>query len=64
MVVTLNNKVLTEGKDYSVDYANNIYKGRAVVIVTGLGDNSKEETKYYGSKDKYFTITKGAIACF
>lgn len=64
LVVTLNNKVLTEGKDYSVDYANNIYKGRATVIVTGLGDNSKEETRYYGSKDKYFTITKGTFACF
>lgn len=64
LVVTLNGKVLTEGKDYTVDYANNIYKGKASVIVTGLGDDSKEETKYYGSKAKTFTITKGTLASF
>ncbi len=61
LVVTLNGTVLTEGKDYTVSYANNIYKGKASVIVTGLGDSSTEKIKYYGSKAKTFTITKGTL---
>ncbi|MCR5250768.1 MAG: Ig-like domain-containing protein [Lachnospiraceae bacterium] len=64
LVVTLDGTVLTEGKDYTVSYANNIYKGKAYVIVNGLGDNSTEKTKYYGSKTKNFTITTGTLNWF
>ena len=46
------------------DAANNINKGKATVIVTGLGETSTEKTKYYGSKTKSFTIKKGDIAWY
>lgn len=62
--VVLNGVTLKEGVDYKVEYANNINKGKATVIVTGLGETSTEKTKYYGSKRLAFTIKKGDIAWY
>ena len=42
-------KVLTEGKDYTVTYADNVEKGIASVTVKGIGN-------YTGTIVKYFTI--------
>ena len=47
---------LTEGKDYSVSYKNNVNVGEATVTIKGL-------TKYYtGTVTKTFTITKKDIS--
>ena len=60
--VTLNGVPLKEGVDYKIEYANNVNKGAAVAIVTGLGETSTEKTKYYGSKTLKFTIKKGTLS--
>lgn len=48
--VKLNGKTLAEGTDYTVSYANNLYKGTATVTITGKGN-------YVGSKKVNFNIT-------
>ena len=42
--------VLVEGRDYEVEYSNNVEPGTATVTVKGIGN-------YTGSVDKTFTIT-------
>ena len=49
--VTCNGKLLKQGTDYTVKYANNRDKGRATVTVTGNG-------AYYGEKTASFQIYK------
>ena len=44
--------ILTEGKDYSVKFMNNIRQGSADVIVTG-------QKNYIGTKETAFNITSG-----
>ena len=53
--VTLDGKVLQEGKDYTISYRNNLNVGVTTVIATGMGD-------YTGYTSKNFTITKRAMA--
>ncbi|MGI6006457.1 MAG: hypothetical protein ACOX8E_03070 [Ruminococcus sp.] len=53
VVVTIGNKTLEEGKDYTVAYTDNVYGGEATVTVTGMGE-------YSGSISKNFNITKAA----
>ncbi|MCR4748882.1 MAG: Ig-like domain-containing protein [Lachnospiraceae bacterium] len=53
--VTLGNKVLVEGKDFYVDYSNNVRAGTAKVVLNGYGDT------YYGSKSFMFKIVKGRM---
>lgn len=48
-------KDLVKGKDYKVEYKNNVNVGTATVIVTGIGN-------YTGSKTAGFTITVADIA--
>ena len=60
--VVLNGVTLKEGVDYKIKYVNNINKGTAIAIVTGLGETSTEKTKYYGSKSLKFTIKKGTLS--
>ena len=62
--VVLNGVTLKEGVDYKIEYVNNINKGTAIAIVTGLGETSTEKTKYYGSKSMKFTIKKGTISWY
>ena len=52
-VVKIGSAVLTEGKDYTVTYENNIKVGTAVVTITGTGN-------YAGSVSQSFKIT-GAV---
>jgi hypothetical protein len=53
LTVKLDNKVLKEGTDYSVEYKNNTKAGKASVIISGEGS-------YTGSVTKQFTIKKAA----
>ncbi|MCR5671074.1 MAG: hypothetical protein K6G10_08720 [Butyrivibrio sp.] len=47
---------LTEGVDYQLKYANNINKGKATLIVEGLG-TVNEGRKFVGNKKTTFKIT-------
>ena len=49
--ITYKNKNLTEGKDYTVTYTDNVAAGTAWVRITALGD-------YYGTVEKSFAIQK------
>lgn len=50
--------VLTNGKDYSVSYSNNVNAGTAIVTVTGMGEYSqKENVKFTISRAKTATVT-------
>ena len=60
--VVLSGVTLKEDVDYKIEYVNNINKGTAIAIVTGLGETSTEKTKYYGSKSLKFTIKKGTLS--
>ncbi len=51
ITVTYNGQTLTLGKDYVVNYANNINTGNATVTVTGIGN-------YTGTKQINFQIVK------
>jgi len=51
VIVTIGGKTLTEGKDYTLTFANNVNAGTATVTVTGAGD-------YTGEATKVFTIVK------
>ena len=46
---------LVEGRDFTVEYKNNIYPGKATVIITGRG-------KYTGTIKKTFTIKNPVVA--
>lgn len=54
VTVMKDEQTLTEGTDYTVEYANNKNVGTATVVVTGLGD-------YEGSQVKTFVITPKAL---
>ena len=56
--VTLNGTEVGSGK-YTVNYSNNLNKGKAVMII-----NAKSGSGYYGSKAQTFTIGKGVIPWF
>ena len=47
--VVLNGKTLTDGTDYTVNYYNNYYTGKADITITGIG-------KYSGMTETYFSI--------
>ncbi|MBR3754999.1 MAG: hypothetical protein IKK49_07905, partial [Clostridia bacterium] len=51
VIVTVGGKTLTEGKDYTLTFANNVNAGTATVTVKGTGD-------YTGEATKEFTIVK------
>lgn len=53
VVVTIGNKTLEEGKDYTVSYTDNVKGGEATAIVTGIGE-------YSGTIEKNFNITRAA----
>ncbi|MCH5248911.1 MAG: BspA family leucine-rich repeat surface protein [Lachnospiraceae bacterium] len=46
---------LTEGEHYTVEFINNVNKGKATVVITGKDD----QTKYVGSKSASFSIAVG-----
>ena len=48
-------KQLTKDTDYSVEYENNINKGKAKIIITGIGNG------YGGTKTVYFDITEARV---
>ena len=52
--VKLANQILTEGKDYTVSFSNNIEPGKAAAVFTAVDGSG-----YYGSKSVTFTIAKG-----
>ncbi|MBQ6845322.1 MAG: leucine-rich repeat protein [Agathobacter sp.] len=54
VMVTFNGTRLTEGKDYTVNFANNISAGTATATVTGIGD-------YTGTVTRTFTINKAHL---
>lgn len=45
-------KLLTEGKDYSVRYSNNINVGKAVISVEGKGDFTGKDKVYFNINSK------------
>ena len=55
VIVTIGGKTLTEGKDYTLTFANNVNAGTATVTVKGTGD-------YTGEATKAFTIAKADSA--
>lgn len=55
VAVKVSGKTLTEGKDYTLEFANNVNAGTATVIVTGAGD-------YEGTTTTEFTILKADSA--
>ncbi len=57
VTVTVEGKKLTEGKDYSLSYVNNIEPGTATAIVRGKGTAS-ENLGYSGEVKMTFTIVK------
>ena len=52
---------LKEGVDYKVEYFANVNKGKASLVITGLGDSGSGTTRYYGSKKVSFKIGKGVF---
>ena len=50
VTVTIGGKTLTEGKDYTVAFANNINAGKATVTVTSAGDYEGEIVKTFEIK--------------
>ncbi|MBE6742464.1 MAG: hypothetical protein E7570_09225, partial [Ruminococcaceae bacterium] len=52
--VSYNGVALTEGKDYTISYSNNISAGTATVSITGIG-------YYTGAKTEHFTIKAGSL---
>ena len=57
ITVTVEGKTLTEGKDYSVAYANNVQPGTATVTVRGIATAS-QTLGYTGEVTIEFTITE------
>lgn len=57
VTVTVDGKVLTEGKDYSVTYINNLAPGTGTVTVRGIATAS-ETLGYFGKVSIDFTILK------
>ncbi|MBR4990722.1 MAG: hypothetical protein IKY96_06120 [Oscillospiraceae bacterium] len=55
--VTVDGKVLEEGKDYTVTYINNLAPGIGTLTVRGIGTAS-ETLGYYGKVSMDFTIVK------
>lgn len=55
-VTNTGGEVLTEGVDYSVTYSNNIKKGTAKAVITGIGNG------YGGSKTVTFKITAASLS--
>lgn len=53
--ITYNGIALTQGKDYTLSYENNVYAGTATVIITGIGN-------YTGTRRVNFTILKAKIS--
>ena len=53
VIVTVGGKTLTEGKDYTLTFANNVNVGTATVTVTAVADSI-----YSGEGTAYFTIEK------
>lgn len=52
VTVTMGNKTLTQGVDYSVSYRNNVRVGTATVVVTGKGIYSGEKTVTFRIQEK------------
>ncbi|MCI8483268.1 MAG: hypothetical protein HFH41_02880 [Lachnospiraceae bacterium] len=50
-VISFGGNKLTEGKDYTLEYKNNIERGTATIVITGLG-------QYTGTKTITFTIAR------
>ena len=59
VTVTVDGKPLTEGKDYTVTYFNNLAPGTGTLTVKGIGTAS-ETIGYYGKVSMDFTIVKAA----
>lgn len=52
---------LKQNVDFTVSYVNNVHKGKATVILTGMGDQGTGKVEYYGSKVTTFKIVKGTL---
>ena len=65
VTVTVNGKVLTEGKDYSVTYSDNVNAGTGMVKVAGIGDYTGEKVVEFAINPKKITtmsLAKSAYA--
>ena len=60
VIVTVGSKALTEGKDYTLTFANNVNAGTATVTLTGAGDYNGEVTKEFTINKKPVTATATA----
>ena len=52
---------LKQGEDFTVSYVNNVNKGKATMILTGLGEEGTGSTQYFGSKTTTFKIVKAKL---
>ena len=52
--VEYNDQIMTIGKDYTITYKNNIYPGKATIVITGIGD-------YCGTINIGFIITPSKV---
>ena len=59
VTVTVNGTLLTEGKDYTVTYINNLAPGTGTLTVRGIATAS-ETLGYFGKVSMDFTIVKAA----
>ena len=59
VTVTVDGRLLAEGKDYTVTYFNNLAPGTGTLTVKGIGTAS-ETVGYYGKVSMDFTIVKAA----
>ena len=53
---------LKKGVDYRLDYVNNRSKGKATVIVTGVGIANADGNAFVGSKTNKFSIIAGNLS--
>ena len=56
--VTVKGKRLTEGKDYTISYRNNIEVGMAVMMIEGTGEYKEDVTRTFPINPAGTTITK------
>lgn len=54
VTASLNGKTLKRGVDYVVSYQNNIKRGTAAIVITGMGN-------YTGTSKVYFTIRRSTL---
>ncbi|MCR4651902.1 MAG: cellulase family glycosylhydrolase [Lachnospiraceae bacterium] len=56
LTVKYKNKLLEEGKDYTLRYYNNTQAGKAVVVITGMANPDRSDVVFTGCRELTFNI--------